>query len=94
MTTENGIGIQTRAMTEAQHMEDGAQRQLVNNPEQVQGATHISATGQGTLDQGATNPAMNSTVDLHKSDNKVIKEFVRTHGAIGLGWYVPNFSNT
>ena len=49
MTTENGVGIQTRAMTEAQHMEDGAQRQLVNNPGQVQGANPVAATGQGTL---------------------------------------------
>ena len=67
MTTENGIGIQTRAVTEAQCMDDGAQR---------------------------LNPVMNPTVDLHKTDDEVIKEFVRRHAAIGLDWYVPNFSNT
>ena len=93
MTTENGIGIQTRAMTEAQLMEDGAQRQLVNNPEQVQGANTVAATGQGTLNPDAQNPAMNPTVDLHKTDDEVTKEFVRRHGAIGLDWYVPNFIN-
>ena len=84
MTTENGIGIQTRAMTEAQRIEDGAQRQLVNNPEQVQGAKPVAATGQGTLNPDAPNPPMNPTVDLHKTDDEVIKEFIRRHGAIGL----------
>ena len=33
MTTENIVGVQTRAMTEAQHMEDGTQRELDNNQE-------------------------------------------------------------
>ena len=37
---------------------------------------------------------MNPTVDLHKTDDEIIKEFIRRHGAIGLDWYVPNFSNT
>ena len=59
MTTENGTGVQTRAMTEAQCMEDGAQRQLVNNPEHVQGANPVAASGQGTLNPDAQNPAMN-----------------------------------
>ena len=75
-------------------MEDGAQRQLVNNPEQVQGANPVAAAGQRTLNPNTPNPAMNPTVDLHKTDNEVIKEFIRRHGAIGLDWYVPNFSNT
>ena len=35
---------------------------------------------------------MNSRVD--KTDNELIEEFVRRQGAIGLDWYVPNFSNT
>ena len=95
MTTENGIGVQTRAMTEAQCMEDGAQRQLVNNPEQVQGANPVAAAAQGTLNPDAQNPAMNyCAVDLHKTDNEVIKEFIRRNSAIGLDWYVPNFSST
>ena len=37
---------------------------------------------------------MNPTVVLHKTDNEIIEEFIRRHGAIGLDWYVPNFSNT
>ena len=35
MTTENIVGIQTRAMTKAQCMEDGTQEELANNLEQV-----------------------------------------------------------
>ena len=49
MTTENIVGIQTRAMTEAQCMEDGAHRELGNNQEQVQGSNLAAATGQETL---------------------------------------------
>ena len=86
MTTENGIGVQTRAMTEAQCMEDGVQRQLANNPEQVQGANPVTLTGQGTANPDTQNPAMNPTVDLHKTDDEVIKEFIRRQGAIGLDW--------
>ena len=73
MPTENNTGIQTRAMAEAQHIENGA------NPEQV---------------QGAPNPAMNPTVDLHKTKEETIKEFVRQQGTIALDWYVPDFHNT
>ena len=94
MTTENGVGIQTRAMTEAQHMEDGVQRQLFNNPEQVQGANPVAPTGQGTLNPDTPNAAMNPRVGLLKTDDEVIKEFIRRHGAIVLDWYVPHFSNT
>ena len=56
MPTENNTGIQTRAVAEAQCIENGA------NPEQV---------------QGAPNPAMNPTVDLHKTKVEAIKEFVQ-----------------
>ena len=87
MTTENVVGIQTRAMTEAQHMEDGAQRALDNNQERVQGAN--PTTGQETL-----SPAMNPTVDLHRTDDIVIEEFVKRQGTISLDWYVPDFCNT
>ena len=92
MATENGVGVQTRAMTEAQCMEDGAQRQLGINPEWVQGTNPVAATGQGTTDPDTQNPVMNSTVD--KTDDELIEEFIRRQGAIGLDWYVPNFSNT
>ena len=79
MSTDNNTGIQTRAMTEAQHIEGETNRELTNNPEQT---------------QGAQNPAMNPTVDLHKTKEEAIKEFIRQQGTIALDWYVPNFCNT
>ena len=71
MSTENNIGVQTRAM--AQWVDNGA------NPEQV----------QNTTDQ-ATTP----TVELHKTKEDTIKEFVRQHSTINLDWYVPDLCNT
>ena len=71
MSTENDIGVQTRAM--AQWVDNEA------NPEQVQKAT----------DQ-ATTP----TVELHRTKEDTIKEFVRQHGTISLDWYVPDLCNT
>ena len=49
------------------------------NPEQVQKA----------MDQ-ATTP----TVELHRTKEDTIKEFVRQHGTISLDWYVPDLCNT
>ena len=37
---------------------------------------------------------MNPVVELHKTKEESIKEFVRRNGAIALDWYVPDFSNT
>ena len=71
MSTENYIGVQTRAM--AQWVDNDT------NPEQV----------QKTTDQ-ATTP----TVELHKTKEDTIKEFVRQHGTINLDWYVPDLCNT
>ena len=71
MSTENNIGVQTRAM--AQRVDNDT------NPEQV----------QKTTDQ-ATTP----TVELHKTKEDTIKEFVRQHGTISLDWYVPDLCNT
>ena len=79
MSTDNTIGVQTRAMTEAQCIEGKANKELTNNPEQI---------------QGAPNPAMNPRVDLHKAKEEAIKEFIRRQGTIALDWYVPNFCNT
>ena len=84
----------TRVMTEAQCIKEAASRELVNNQEQVQGAIPSTATGQETSNTGAQNPTMNPTINLHKSDKEIIKEFVRREGTIGLDWYVPNFCNT
>ena len=44
--------------------------------------------------QGAPNPAMNPTVDLHKTKEEAIKEFIQQQGTIALDWYVPDFHNT
>ena len=79
MSTDNKTGIQTKAMTEAQCIEGEANSKLTNNPEQT---------------QGAPNPAMNPTVDLHKTKEEAVKEFVRQQDTIVLDWYVPNFYNT
>ena len=49
MTTENLVGIQTRAITEAQCMEDGAQRDMGTNQEGVQGPN--PTPGQAALAQ-------------------------------------------
>ena len=87
MTTEDAVGIQTRAMTEAQHMENEAQRDMDNNQEGAQGEN--PTPGQAALD-----PTMNTRVELHKNDDIDIEEFVRRQGAIGLNWYVPDFCNT
>ena len=62
MTTENAVGIQTRATTEAQHMEGEVQRAMDNNQEGVQGANP-------TIGQAALDPTMNPTVELHKNDD-------------------------
>ena len=37
---------------------------------------------------------MNPTVDLHRMDDIVIKEFIKRQGTISLDWYVPDFCNT
>ena len=73
MPTENNTGIQTRAIAEAQRIENEA------NPDQL---------------QDAPNPAMNPTVDLHRTKEEAINEFVRQHCTISLDWYVPDFHNT
>ena len=87
MTTEDAVGVQTRAMMEAQHMEKEAQRDMDNNQEGTQG-------NNPTQGQAALDPTMNPRVELHKNDDIVIKEFIRRQGAIGLNWYVPDFCNT
>ena len=83
MAMENVTVVQTRAITEAQRIEDETQR------EQAQGTNPITTTGQE-----AQGPARNPTVDLHKNDDEIIREFITRQGAITLDWYVPDFCNT
>ena len=44
--------------------------------------------------QETQNQNTNPTVELYKSKDESIKDFIRKHGTIALDWYVPNFSNT
>ena len=44
--------------------------------------------------QRAVNPAMNPTVELHRTKEEAIEEFIRHHGTINLDWYVPDLCNT
>ena len=44
--------------------------------------------------QRAMDPAMNPTVELHRTKEDAIEEFVRQHGTINLNWYVPDLCNT
>ena len=44
--------------------------------------------------QGAPNPDMNPTMELHRTKEDVIEEFVGKHGTISLDWHVPDFCNT
>ena len=49
------------------------------NPEQLQRAADL---------------AMNPTVELHRTKEEAIEEFVRQHGTITLDWHVPDLCNT
>ena len=44
--------------------------------------------------QRPPNPDMNPTVELHKTKEEAIKEFVQKNGTIALDWYVPDFCTT
>ena len=44
--------------------------------------------------QETQNQNVNPTVELYKSKDESIKDFVQKHGTIALDWYVPNFSNS
>ena len=44
--------------------------------------------------QRVADPAMNPTVELHRTKEDAIKEFVWQHSTINLDWYVPDLCNT
>ena len=56
--------------------------------------TRAMAQRTDSKPQETQNQNVNPTVELHKSKDESIKDFVRKHGTIALDWYVPNFSNT
>ena len=86
MATEDAVGIQTRAMTEAQRMENEAQEIIDNNQEE----------GRAAQDTGeiAQDPEMNPVVEVHKNKDVIIKEYIQHQGGISLDWYVLDFKNT
>ena len=69
MATEDAVGIQTRAMTEAQHMENEVQQIVDSNQEGGQRA--FQDTGEIARD-----PAMNPVVEIHKNDDLIIEEYI------------------
>ena len=44
--------------------------------------------------QKPPNPDTNPTVELHKTKEEAIKEFIQKNGTIALDWYVSDFCNT
>ena len=87
MATEDAVGIQARAMTEAKHMENEAQQNADNNQEEGQRA--VQGTGEIAHDQ-----AMNPVVEIYKNNDVIIEEYIQCQSGIGLDWYVPDFANT
>ena len=57
-------------------------------------AQHVDNEANPEQLQRAADPAMNPTVELHRSKEEAIEEFVRQHGTIALDWYVPDLCNT
>ena len=55
---------------------------------------HIDNEADAEQLQGAPNPDMNPTMELHRTKEDAIKEFIQKHGTIALDWYVPDFCNT
>ena len=70
MSAEDAVGIQTRAMTEAQCIEGEVQRAMDNNQEGGQKA--VQNTGEIVR-----NPPMNPIVEIHKNDDLIIKEYIQ-----------------
>ena len=87
MATEDAVGVQTRAMTEAQHMENEAQQIVDNNQERGQRAVQ-------DMEEIARDQAMNPVVEIRKNDDVIIEKYIQRQGGIGLDWYVPDFANT
>ena len=56
--------------------------------------TRAMAQRTDSKPQETQNQNMNPTVELYKSKDESIKDFVRKHGTIALDYYVPNFSNS
>ena len=69
MSAEDTVGVQTRAMAQAQCTESEVQRIMDNNQEGGQRA--VQDTGEIARD-----PAMNPVVEIHKNDDLIIEEYI------------------
>ena len=94
---ENKLGVQTRAMTDAQCTEG----ETPNEPEplQIQVNRNNSEIVQDQPtpklhQQNQQNAALDPTVELTRTDTNDIEENVRRHSGISLEWYVPNLIDT
>ena len=56
--------------------------------------TRVMAQCTDSEPQETQNQNVKPTVELYKSKDESIKDFVQKHGTIALDWYVPNFLNT
>ena len=72
---EDAVSNQTRAMTEAQHMEGEVQRTTDNGEEEGQRAVQ-------NTEEIARDPAINPIVEVHKNNDLIIEEFVQQQGGI------------
>ena len=70
----------------------GADREMPTDNMGVQ--TRAMAQRTDSEPQETQNQNVNPTVELYKSKDESIKDFVQKHGTIALDWFVPNFSNT
>ena len=70
MSAEDAVGVQTRAMTEAQCIEGEVQRVIDDNQEG--GQRTVQNTGEIARD-----PAMNPIVEIHKNDDLIIEEYIQ-----------------
>ena len=68
-------------------------KQQYRHSNESYGITHRKQSQSRTIAKH-TKPSYNPTVELHKTKEEAIKEFVQQHGTIALDWYVPDFCNT
>ena len=91
---DNRLGVQTRSMVDAQCTEEENQNPLENQQVQHHNDNIITTPDHLAPNPDQQNAALNPTVELTRTDNDNIEEYIRRHSDIGLDWYVLNLSNT
>ena len=98
---EDRVGVQTRAMMDAQCTEEEAQRQLDNQQVHMNGEKFIVSSEHITPNMDQPNAVLTPTVELtgingnqQVINDEVMEYFIRRYREIGLEWYVPDLSNT